>query len=116
VEVDVSRLKTLALSNDFGPIDASKPFQPFGALPLSGSALVIGSREVFQKKLDDLRVNLEWQTVPDTRFATSALTASFLSAGQWEDASISPTAIASTSIQFTDQLDRPVVDTPDVES
>ncbi|MFO0795317.1 MAG: hypothetical protein U0586_14800 [Candidatus Brocadiaceae bacterium] len=36
--VDVKRLKNLAVSNDFGPVDISKPFQPFGASPVENSA------------------------------------------------------------------------------
>jgi hypothetical protein len=59
--VRASRLKTLAISNDFGPVDPSKPFQPFGSAPVSGSSLVIGSKEVFQKNVDAVTISLSWQ-------------------------------------------------------
>ncbi len=42
-------LKTLALANDQGTIDPSKPFLAFGSTPTSNSSLVIGSKEAFQK-------------------------------------------------------------------
>ena len=48
----VNGLKTLTLSNDHGPIDASKPFLAYGSAPVANSALVIGSKEVFQKTPD----------------------------------------------------------------
>lgn len=61
LKVSVERMKTLAISNDFGPVDASKPFQPFGATPVKGQSLVIGSKEVFQKKLDSIKLHFKWQ-------------------------------------------------------
>ena len=64
LNVHVEGLKTLAVSNDFGPVDTSKPFQPFGALPTAGSALIIGSREVFQKNLSDGSIHVTWMSKP----------------------------------------------------
>jgi len=61
--VDVKELKELAVSNDFGPVDTSKPFQPFGASPVKNSTLIIGSKEAFQKKLIDLTIRVRWQDV-----------------------------------------------------
>lgn len=54
-------LKQLLVSNDFGVVDASKPFMPFGPQPTSGNRLVIGSKELFSKKNADIRLNLEWK-------------------------------------------------------
>jgi hypothetical protein len=62
--VDVTGLKTLAVSNDFGPVDTSKPFQPFGAQPVNRASLVIGSREVFQKHVESFSIHLDWQNQP----------------------------------------------------
>ena len=56
-----SGLKQLLLSNDFGPVDPSKPFQPFGPLPEKGNRLVIGSKEVFTKKNTTVSCSLEWK-------------------------------------------------------
>lgn len=57
-------LKQLLLSNDFGPIDAAKPFLPFGAQPKKDSTLVIGNKEAFSKKNSSIKLNLEWAGVP----------------------------------------------------
>lgn len=57
-------LKTLAASNDFGPIDSSKPFQPFGALPLAGASLIVGHKEVFQKSGAVVTLNVSWKAEP----------------------------------------------------
>lgn len=53
--VDVEGLKDLLLSNDTGAIDAAKPFKPFGEFPAAGASFYIGSRELFQKNLTELR-------------------------------------------------------------
>ncbi|MEN2280585.1 hypothetical protein AAGF08_00505 [Algoriphagus sp. SE2] len=57
LSVDVIGVKDLALSSDGGSIDASKPFKPFGDFPKLNAGFYIGSREIFQKKLDSLKVN-----------------------------------------------------------
>lgn len=62
--VIVEGLKTLVVSNDYGPVDISKPFQPFGALPKEGSSLIVGSKEVFQKELSQTAIDIQWQSAP----------------------------------------------------
>lgn len=57
-------LKQLQLSGDFGPLDASKPFQPFGAQPKKDATLVIGNRELFTKEEAHIRLNIEWANMP----------------------------------------------------
>lgn len=57
LSVEVIGVKDLALSSDGGSIDASKPFKPFGDFPKLNAGFYIGSREIFQKKLDSLKVN-----------------------------------------------------------
>lgn len=59
-------IKQLLLSNDFGPLDAAKPFLPFGAQPKKDATLVIGNKEVFSKKNTSIKLNLEWAGLPDT--------------------------------------------------
>lgn len=58
LSVDVVGAKDLALSSDGGSVDASKPFKPFGDFPKLNASFYIGSKEIFQKKLDYLKVNL----------------------------------------------------------
>lgn len=60
-------LKNLQLSNDFGVLDASKPFMPFGTRPTAGNRLVIGNKEIFSKKNATLKLNLEWKDLPTSR-------------------------------------------------
>jgi baseplate J-like protein len=89
--VDVAGLKTLAVSNDFGPVDTSKPFQPFGAQPVNGSNFIAGSKEVFQKNLQSSSLKLSWQNSPayyvsKTTNVTSVspkVNVSYLASGQW---------------------------------
>ncbi len=78
-------LKNLLLSNDFGALDASKPFMPFGPQPSTGNRLVIGSKELFSKKNIDIRLNLEWKDKP-----TESVDISYanLPDGQWPNISI----------------------------
>lgn len=64
IEVAVTGVKNLVLQNDLSQLNADKPFQPFGPIPAIGSALYIGSAEIFQKKLTSFTVNLLWGGVP----------------------------------------------------
>jgi len=64
IEVAVTGLKDVILSNDAGGLDASKPFLPFGAQPRVGSAFIMGSKEIFQKKLTRLSIVIDWDEVP----------------------------------------------------
>ena len=58
-------LKNLLLSNDFGLLDASKPFMPFGPQPKKDTGLVIGHKEIFCKKNAAIKLNIEWADLPD---------------------------------------------------
>ncbi|RXK58330.1 hypothetical protein ESA94_16950 [Lacibacter luteus] len=53
-------LKQLLISTDAGPVDASKPFMPFGAQPRTDATLVIGNKELFTKKNASVKLNIEW--------------------------------------------------------
>lgn len=57
-------LKQLQLSGDFGVIDASKPFQPFGAVPAKDASFIIGNKEVFSKKNAKIKLNINWANLP----------------------------------------------------
>ncbi len=64
IDVTVKGMKNLAVENDNGKVDPSKPFFAFGALPKVGSTLYIGSAEVFQKEWTEITPNIEWKGVP----------------------------------------------------
>ena len=89
--VAVEGLKTVALSNDHGPIDASKPFLAYGPAPLANSALVIGSKEVFQKAPASVTRQRDLHDRAGRRTATApTVTADYLAEGAWKPLSASP--------------------------
>ena len=109
--VDVKGLKQLAISNDFGPIDASKPFQPFGSLPADKSSLTIGSKEIFQKTCNALKLQVDWQNTTTPYKKTVNVGFGYLKAGAW---------IAAASISWQPQSEislinanLAVIDAPD---
>jgi hypothetical protein len=65
IEVNVSEVRTIIVQSDDSVLATEKPFTPFGSRPVSGSTFYIGSREVFQKKLDSLVLNIGWHGLPD---------------------------------------------------
>lgn len=58
-------LKQLLISTDAGPVDPSKPFQPFGGQPRKGATLAIGNKELFTKKNASIKLNIEWGGISD---------------------------------------------------
>lgn len=69
INVEVQGVKNLVLQNDTATLNADKPFQPFGPLPLLKSNLYVGNNEVFNKSLLDFELNIEWADAPED-FAT----------------------------------------------
>ncbi len=64
VEVNVSQLKNFTLTNQYGLLDLSKPFQPLGVQPDKGAYMLIGSAELFSKQLNQLSITMDWQALP----------------------------------------------------
>lgn len=64
-------LKNLQLLNDFGILDASKPFMPFGTRPTVGNRLVLGNKEILSKNNALLNLNLEWKDLPANKIDVS---------------------------------------------
>ena len=65
VTVQVPEVRNLVIQTDAGVQDITKPFQPFGPRPKTGSILYIGSQEIFQKTLSELTLAVEWEDLPD---------------------------------------------------
>jgi hypothetical protein len=65
LKVDVLGLTTLTLQNDNGLLDSKKPFEPFGMSPVTGSSFYIAHPELCAKRLDELRLNIDWLGAPD---------------------------------------------------
>lgn len=112
LEVKVVGLKTLAASNDFGPVDLSKPFQPFGAQPVNGNSLTIGSREMFQKKPTAVTLNLQWQNPPDPHKTTPQLRRYYLENGAWKPYG-SNYAIGSSALDVKYAVEKSQLEAPD---
>ena len=70
IVVDVREIKNLVIQNDQSVLDPGKPFQPFGNRPIIGSNYYIGSWEVFQKALNELKINIKWFGLPEEGFTT----------------------------------------------
>lgn len=64
-EIDVLGISSLALQNDFGPLDQATPFLPFGPTPTIGSSFLIGHPTIFTAPLKELFVNINWFNIPD---------------------------------------------------
>jgi hypothetical protein len=82
--VDVDGMRTLSLANDQGPLDPSKPFLAFGSAPTRNSALVIGSKEVFQKSLLTATVRATWMVTPVPYGTNPTLDVQHLDQGAWK--------------------------------
>jgi hypothetical protein len=106
-------MKQLLLSNDFGPIDPSKPFMPFGAQPKRDASFVIGNKEVFSKQNASVQLNIEWAGVnhdfvnvdydaDQTAEAniSPSIRLDFLSSGVWSN--IMQNGVASSSFYLFD--------------
>jgi len=119
--VDVKGMKTLPVATDFGPVDLSKPFQPFGASPAANSTLVVGSKEIFQKKLSSAEIDITWQATPvgyPSGATMPTVLVDFLKGGVWTPSSNAATSIAPASgntiaVSLTANLGDPVVEAPD---
>ncbi len=60
LQVEVNSARNFTLQNEFGVIDTSKPFLPFGPAPKKDAPLILGSSELFSKKLDSIRLVVTW--------------------------------------------------------
>src|SRR5262249_795891 len=105
VAVDVAGLRNVVVYNNYGRLDPSKPFAPFGPLPTLSSYLVLGSPEIARKHLESLTLNLQWGGLPQDdggfeafyraygpHFQTESFvsTVALLHDGQWHGAGRQP--------------------------
>lgn len=64
IEVKVTDVSQLKLESDFGALESTKPFTPFGPVPKVGASFYVGSEEIFTKQLSSLSLKLKWQNPP----------------------------------------------------
>lgn len=68
VEVDVDEVKNLVVQNDQTVMDPAKTILPFGIIPVPNGSFYIGNQEVFQKKLSELKIHINWYGLPEEGF------------------------------------------------
>ncbi|WP_035467696.1 baseplate J/gp47 family protein [Algoriphagus mannitolivorans] len=66
ISVEVIGVENLVLQNDLATLPIGKNIQPFGFRPVLGSNFYIGSKEVFSKALESLKIHTEWHGLPTT--------------------------------------------------
>lgn len=69
LQVNVDGIRSLVLENDAGVLNPAKAFYPFGVTPQKGSAFMIGSREIFGKRLTSLKATVTWAGLPGEDFS-----------------------------------------------
>ncbi len=69
IDVDVTGVENLVLQNDQTTLPVGKNINPFGFRPVLNSNFYIGSREVFSKSLNSLKIHLEWHGLPSLGFS-----------------------------------------------
>jgi hypothetical protein len=89
--IAASGLRSLSLLTSDGVDDPSRPFPAFGARPKANSALIVGSAEIFAKKLHSLRFRVTWEETysASTYFRKTNATGyagpvSYLARGTWQ--------------------------------
>jgi len=124
VAVHVTGVRNVVVYNNYGRLDPSKPFAPFGPLPTLSSYLVVGAPEIARKHLESLTLNLEWGQLPqddggfeafyraysgDFRTGSFVSTAGLLHDGQWHAAGSRPLfALDPDSDRLRASIDIPV--------
>ncbi len=63
--VEVTGVQQVMAFNDEGPLNTGKPFMPFTSNPKKGSSFYVGYAEAFHKSLDEVKLKLTWEQVPD---------------------------------------------------
>ncbi len=64
IDIHVEGVRDLIVQNQYGLIDGTVPFEPFGATPSIGSTFYLGHETIFSKKIDELQIVFDWQDVP----------------------------------------------------
>jgi hypothetical protein len=64
IKNDVWAAGNLSVFNDHGKMEIAKPFMAFGAVPIMGLNMYVGSAEVFAKPTHNLNIRFNWQDLP----------------------------------------------------
>lgn len=64
VNVDVDDVQNIAVCNELGEIDTTKPFYPFGTTAGCGTWFRFGSEEILNKKVTQIKLEGVWNRLP----------------------------------------------------
>jgi len=64
INIDVQNIKNAVLENDFGSINAAKPFFPFSPQPVDNSNFLVKYSEAFTKKWENISIDVLWKNTP----------------------------------------------------
>jgi hypothetical protein len=64
IHAKVTGSREIQVQNNFGPLSAAIPFQPFGPLPAIGSYLDIKNTNIFNKFTRSFRLKIDWFDLP----------------------------------------------------
>jgi len=64
LNIHVEGVRDLIVQNQYGLVDGTVPFEPFGATPSIGSTFYLGHETIFSKKIDELQIVMDWKDVP----------------------------------------------------
>lgn len=64
IDVWVKGAAGLSLHNQFGTIESSIPFAPFGTIPKKGDKFIISHHELAYKSVSSIDLDIEWGNVP----------------------------------------------------
>ncbi len=56
MDIDVKGVENLLAFNDLSVLNTQKSFVPFGVTPVKGSSFYVGSKEAFQKQLNEVKL------------------------------------------------------------
>lgn len=112
----VQDVRNLLVASDTGVVDPAKPFLPFGPTPERNASLILGSSELFSKRLSGITLNLTWADVLANSYYDTPTPAEHqvrqrhLKNGSWiGNGSYNTTIFSSSSttvqVNLTDQLD-----------
>ncbi len=65
IEARVKDIRSFVLYNDDGALSTKTPFPLFGSTAQLDSSFIIGNAEIFSKPLLELKIELDWDPLPD---------------------------------------------------
>jgi len=94
--VSANEVRNLSIHNDFGAVDPTQPFQPFGAIPKNDAFLIVGNDEIFQKAGASVSPVIQWAP-PEGSMPSVTSNVRIKRAGNWNSLAKESTNIFSNN-------------------